>query len=248
MLQINGMAICNGSSIPPAHLKTKAKESMKNKKHTSGDWTIFILVHLILTAGIIAGAFRVYGVTLAFWSGASALIAGLVATYLYMRQVKGATAMKILVYLCAALCAGYMVHNGARALGVTAFNDAQIKKYEIGMAQAAQSQSRKIAKEIGMSTKDASAVEKLFDNEVAVIASILAFLEIGMALICLAIASHLPEQEAQDTGPEIAGDTVYASHDAGQTWQQAAPPAPRWTAPARTAQPTQQNGINFPKD
>jgi hypothetical protein len=221
---------------------------MKNKKHAVGDWAIFSLVHFIVTASISVGAFKVYGPTLAFWTAGSGLIAGLVTTYLYMRQVKGTTAMKVLLYLCIALNVGYMVHNGAKAVGIAAFNDAQIKKYEIGMAQAAQSQSRKIAKEIGMSTKDASEVEKLFDNEVAVIASILAFLEIGMALICLAIASHLPEQKPTDTDVEITSGAIYASSNAGQTWAQVAPPAPNWTGPTRAPQPLPQNGANFPKD
>lgn len=170
---------------------------MVEDKHTGTDWTFFILVHLVLTIGIIVGAFFVYGKVLAFWSASSALIAGLSVTYLYAKNTRGTTPMKILVYLFAALCAAYMVHNGARSIGVQAFNDAQIKKYEIGMAQAAQSQSKKIAREIGLSAKDASTLEKMFDDEVALIASLLAFLEIFTALTVMAVASRVKRPVAQ---------------------------------------------------
>lgn len=153
------------------------------------DWAIFTIIHLVLILGIALAGYYTYGARLGNWVAASAVIAGCASMYLFAKDVPGETLMKILLYFFAALNAAYLVHNGAKSAGIQAYNDAQVKKFEVGMTAAARSTSRSIARQLGLSAKEGSQVEKIFDDEVAVIASILAFLELGTALVVFAVAS-----------------------------------------------------------
>lgn len=153
------------------------------------DWVIFTLIHVIVIVAIAIVGMKVYGEKLGFWVGASAAVAGLTSTYLFAKIVPGETFMKVILGLAVAANAGYLVHNGAQAIGVELYNAAQVKKYEIAMAQAAQAKTRSVARAIGMDAKAAAEIEKAFGNEVAIIAAILAFLELSLAIMFFSIAS-----------------------------------------------------------
>src|SRR5262245_3207067 len=101
------------------------------------DWVVFSIIFTVLVAAIWYAGVSVYGSRLGHWVGASAFIAGLVHLYLFAKIVPGETIMKVWLGLCVALNAGYIVHNGAKAMGIEAFNNAQVKKYEVAMAEAA---------------------------------------------------------------------------------------------------------------
>jgi hypothetical protein len=73
---------------------------------------------------------------------------------------------------------------------VESYNAAQVQKYEAGMSGAAKAGSLKVARALGASAKDASILERAFNNEVAVIASVLAFLEFFTSLVVLSLASR----------------------------------------------------------
>jgi hypothetical protein len=153
------------------------------------DWVVWTFIHLALIGGIGYVAFEVYGNGLAVWVSLSAFIAGMVSLYLFAKVVPGETLMKVILYTVAAANAGYLAYNGAREIGVEAFNSAQVKKFEAGMAQAAKASSRKIASVLGGNAKDASALEKVFDDGVSTTAGSLAFAELAVVLILFAIAS-----------------------------------------------------------
>lgn len=163
--------------------------SATNEQRSLFDWGLFTIIHLILIGAIGYAGFYVYGAHLGLWVAASATIAGLVSTYLFAKIVPGETLMKIWLGLCVAANAGYLVHNGARSIGIETFNNAQVKKFEIGMAEAAQSQSRRVARELGLSIKAASELEKVFDDGVSLIAAILAFLELASGIVVFSISS-----------------------------------------------------------
>ena len=153
------------------------------------DWVVFSIIFVVLVGAIWYAGLSVYGPRLGHWVGASAFIAGLVHLYLFAKIVPGETIMKVWLGLCVALNAGYIVHNGASAMGVEAYNAAQVKKFEAGMAQAAKASTRRIASAMGASAKDASAIEKAFGDGVSLIAAILAFLELASSIVIFAIAS-----------------------------------------------------------
>lgn len=153
------------------------------------DWIVFSLIHIVLIGAIAYAGFFVYGLQLGAWVGASALIAGLVSTYLFAKIVPGETLMKAWLGLCVALNAGYLVHNGAKAIGVESFNDAQLRKFEAGMAETAKVKSWRVARQMGLSTKAATEIAKKFDDGVALIAAILAFLELASGIVIFSIAS-----------------------------------------------------------
>lgn len=160
------------------------------ESRTLFDWTIFALVHLIVVGGIAVAGFWIYGFGLGVWVAISATVAGLALTHLHKVEVPGETLMRVLIYLFASLNAGYLVHNGAKVIGVESYNAAQVQKYGAGMTGAAKAGSVKVARTLGASAKDASELAKVFDNEVAVIASIFAFLELFTALVVLSLASR----------------------------------------------------------
>ena len=162
---------------------------MTTEKRSAFDWIMFLAIHLILIGGISYAGFQIYGERLGVWVAASALVAGFTSTYLYAKIVPGETIMKVLLGLAVAANAAYMVHNGAKAIGISAFNDAQVRKYEAGMAAAAGATSRAIARSLGASVKDATAIEKTFSDGVSTVAALLAFLEMSLAIIFFAVAS-----------------------------------------------------------
>jgi hypothetical protein len=158
-------------------------------KRTSSEWAIFVLIHLIFIGGIAITGFVVYGMTLGVWVAASAIVAGLALTHMFANDIPGEKAMKIIVYVFSALNAAYIVHNGAQAIGIEAYNTAQIKKYEIGIQEAAKSRFASVAKAVGANAEQAGKIEKIFDNSTALVASILAFCELLSALIVFTLGS-----------------------------------------------------------
>ena len=183
------------------------------EKRPALDWVVFAIIFVVLVGAIWYAGLSVYGPRLGHWVGASAFIAGLVHLYLFAKIVPGETIMKVWLGLCVALNAGYIVHNGASAMGVEAYNTAQVKKYEIAMGQAAQATSRRVAREIGLSAQTASQVEKAFGDGVSLIAAVLAFLELASSIVIFAIASkrvsavirqaRKPQREEEITQTEI---------------------------------------------
>lgn len=162
---------------------------MTTERRSAFDWIMFLAIHLILIGGISYAGFAIYGDRLGVWVAASALVAGFTSTYLYAKIVPGETIMKVMLGLAMAANAAYMVHNGAKAIGITAFNDAQIRKYEAGISAAAGATSRALARTLGASVKDATAIEKTFADGVSTVAALLAFLEMSLAIIFFAVAS-----------------------------------------------------------
>ena len=163
------------------------KSTTENR--TAFDWIMFLLIHVCLISGIAYAGFATYGDRLGMFAAASAFIAGITSTYLYAKVVPGETIMKVLLGLAVAANAAYMVHNGAKAIGIGAYNDAQVKKFELGIAAAAGATSRSIARTMGASVKDATIIEKTFGDGVSTVAALLAFLEMSLAIIFFAVAS-----------------------------------------------------------
>lgn len=170
---------------------------MQEEKRSIFEWLIFTLIHLVLLVGLGVAGFYVYKWRLGIWVAVSATIAGFVSCYLFARDVPGETLMKCWLGLCVAANAGYLVHNGARALGVDAYNAAQVEKYERGMAEAGRATSRRIARELRLGAESASKLEVAFGDGVALIAAILAFAELSSALVIFALASKRGQQQKQ---------------------------------------------------
>jgi hypothetical protein len=191
-----------------------------NEKRSAFDWIMFLAIHIILIGGISYAGFQIYGERLGVWVAASALVAGFTSTYLYAKIVPGETIMKVLLGLAVAANAAYMVHNGAKAIGITAYNDQQIRKYEAGMAAAAGATTRRIASSLGASVKDATALEKTFSDGVSTVAALLAFVEMSLAIIFFAVASKRVGEATRGNQPP------QASMPLPQTPQPMAPPLP----------------------
>ena len=163
---------------------------MTDEKRSIFDWLMFLAIHIILIGGIAYAGFLVYGQRLGVWVAASAAVAGLTSTYLYAKIVPGETTMKVILGIIVALNAGYLVHNGAQAMGIEAYNAGQIKKFEVGMAAAASSATRSVARQLGLSARESSALEKAFDDSVSFWAAVLAFLELSTAMVIFSISSR----------------------------------------------------------
>lgn len=161
-----------------------------NNKRPLFDWTIFTLIHLVVIGAISVVAFYVYGTYLAIWVAASATVAGLASTYLFAKDIPGETTMKCLLYICVAANAAYLAHNGAKQIGVEGYNAKQMEKYERGMAEAGKQTKQWIARELRLGAESASKMDKVFNDGVSVIVALLAFFELGLALIIFAIGSH----------------------------------------------------------
>lgn len=153
------------------------------------DWVVWTVIHLVLVGGIAYAGFSVYGSRLGAWVGASALIAAMTSMYLFHVDIKGETLMKVLLGLSVAANAGYLVHNGAQAMGVEVYNAAQVKKFEAGMAAAASAKYRSIARTLGATSAEATELEKVFSDGVALIAGLLAFIELSLGITFFSIAS-----------------------------------------------------------
>ena len=154
------------------------------------DWIMFLFIHLILVGGISYAGFSIYGNRLGVWVAASATVAGVTSAYLYAKIVPGETLMKVLLGLSVAANAAYMVHNGAKSIGITNYNDQQIRKYEAGMAKAAGATTRRIALSLGTSVREATELQKTFGDGVSTVAAVLAFIEMALAIIFFAMASQ----------------------------------------------------------
>lgn len=170
------------------------------------DWVVWSLIHVALIGAITYVGLRVYGSGLGGWVGTSAFIAACTSMYLFAKIVPGETFMKAILGLVVAANAGYLVHNGAQAIGVDAYNSAQLKKFEIGMSEAAKATSRRVARELGVNVRAASELEKAFGDGVAVTAALLAFLELSLAIIFFAIASRRVAAVRRQHRAGVTGD------------------------------------------
>ena len=177
---------------------------MQNDKRSIFDWLIWTLIHLVIIGAIGYAGVQVYGARLGLWVAASATVAGFASCYLFAKVVPGETLMKCFLYLCVALNAAYLVHNGARNIGIEGYNAAQVEKYEKGMAEAGKATSRRIAKELRLGAKEASQLEVAFSDGVSVIVAILAFLELASALIIFAISSRRLKEEERQPAQSVA--------------------------------------------
>lgn len=186
-----------------------------NENRSMFDWIMFLMVHAIIIGGISYAGWHVYGERLGVWVAASAIVAGITSSYLFAKVVPGETMMKVVLGLVVALNAGYIVHNGARNVGVASFNEGQVRKYEAAMGAAAQARTRAVASAIGLSAKDSTKLEQAFGDGVSLIAALLAFLELGLSVVFFAIASRrvsAAEEDARQTaGPGLgfAPSTTY---------------------------------------
>lgn len=163
---------------------------MTNEKRSIFDWLIWTLIHIVVIGAITYAGIQVYGMRLGLWVAASATVAGFASCYLFAKDVPGETLMKVWLYLCVAANAGYLVHNGARQIGIDSYNTAQVEKFEKGMAQAGKATSRRIARELRLGAENASKIELAFSDGVSVIVAILAFLELASALVIFALGSR----------------------------------------------------------
>jgi len=169
---------------------------MHTEKRSIFDWLIWTLIHLVVIGAIGYAGIQVYGARLGLWVAASATVAGFASCYLFAKDVPGETLMKILLYLCVAANAGYLVHNGAKQIGVTAYNAAQVDKFERGMAEAGKATSRRIARELRLGAESASQIELAFSDGVSVIVAILAFAELASALVIFALSSRRLQKQS----------------------------------------------------
>jgi hypothetical protein len=164
-------------------------ESRTSENRSMFDWLMFLAIHVIIIGGISYAGWHVYGDRLGIWVAASATVAGITSAYLYAKIIPGETFMKIILGLIVAANAGYIVHNGARNMGIESFNSAQVRKYEIGMAAAARARTRAVASAIGLNASASTQLERAFADSTATIAAILAFLELCAAVTFFAISS-----------------------------------------------------------
>jgi hypothetical protein len=163
---------------------------MHSERRSIFDWLIWSLIHLVVIGAITYAGIQVYGMRLGLWVAASATVAGFASCYLFAKDVPGETLMKVWLYLCVAANAGYLVHNGARQIGIDSYNTAQVEKFERGMAEAGKATSRRIARELRLGAENASKIELAFADGVSVIVAVLAFLELASALVIFAISSR----------------------------------------------------------
>ncbi len=170
----------------------------QNDERTVFDWLIWTLIHLVVIGAIGYAGIQVYGWRLGLWVAASATVAGFASCYLFAKDVPGETLMKCWLYLCVALNAAYLVHNGARNIGIQGYNAAQVEKYEKGMAEAGKATSRRIARELRLGAENVSKIEIAFSDGVSVIVAVLAFLERASALMIFAISSRRRKRERDD--------------------------------------------------
>jgi hypothetical protein len=164
-------------------------ESRTSENRSMFDWLMFLAIHVIIIGGISYVGWHVYGERLGIWVAASAMVAGVTSAYLYAKIIPGETFMKVILGLIVAANAGYIVHNGARNVGIESFNSAQVRKYEIGMAAAARARTRAVASAIGLNASASTQLERAFADSTATIAAILAFLELCAAVTFFAISS-----------------------------------------------------------
>lgn len=177
----------------------------KTDNRTVFDWVVWTAIHLVLVGGIGYAGISIYGMRLGSWVLASAFVAAMTSMYLFHVNITGETLMKCILGLCVAANAGYLIHNGAQAMGVEAYNAAQVQKFEAGMAAAAQAKYRSIAKLLGSQSAEATGLERAFSDGVSLIAGILAFLELSSAIVIFSIASkRFNRSSGMDEAAKIA--------------------------------------------
>jgi len=164
-------------------------ESRTSENRSMFDWIMFLAIHAIIIGGISYAGWNVYGPRLGVWVAASATVAGITSAYLYAKVVPGETFMKVVLGLIVAANAGYIVHNGARNMGIESFNSSQVQKFEIAMAAASRARTRAVANAIGLGARESTQLERAFADSTATIAAILAFLELCAAVTFFAISS-----------------------------------------------------------
>jgi hypothetical protein len=170
-----------------------------NENRNMFDWIMFLLIHVTLIGGISYAGWNVYGEMIGVWVAASAIVAGITSSYLFAKGVPGVTLMKVVLGIAVALNAAYIVHNGARNVGISSYNDAQLRKFELAMGAAAQARTRAVANAIGVNARESTQLEQAFSDGVSTIAAILAFFELCLAVIFFAIASKRVEKVQQET-------------------------------------------------
>ena len=178
-------------------------DSRTSENRSMFDWLMFLAIHVIIIGGISYAGWNVYGERLGIWVAASATVAGITSAYLYAKIVPGETFMKIILGLIVAANAGYIVHNGARNMGIESFNSAQVQKFEIAMAAASRARTRAVANAIGLGARESTQLERAFADSTATIAAILAFLELCAAVTFFAIASKRVN-EIENQGRQVA--------------------------------------------
>lgn len=191
-------------------------DSRTSENRSMFDWLMFLAIHVIIIGGISYAGWNVYGERLGIWVAASATVAGITSAYLYAKIVPGETFMKIILGLIVAANAGYIVHNGARNMGIESFNSAQVQKFEIAMAAASRARTRAVASAIGLNASASTQLERAFADSTATIAAILAFLELCAAVTFFAIASkRVNEIENEGRGVSVplgfASSTTYST-------------------------------------
>jgi hypothetical protein len=191
-------------------------DSRTSENRSMFDWLMFLAIHVIIIGGISYAGWNVYGERLGIWVAASATVAGITSAYLYAKIVPGETFMKIILGLIVAANAGYIVHNGARNMGIESFNSAQVQKFEIAMAAASRARTRAVANAIGLGARESTQLERAFADSTATIAAILAFLELCAAVTFFAIASkRVNEIENEGRGVSVplgfASSTTYST-------------------------------------
>lgn len=163
---------------------------MQNEKRPLFDWMIFALIHIVVIGAISVVAFYVYGTYLAIWVAASATVAGLASTYLFAKDIPGETTMKCCLYIIVAANAGYLAHNGAGKIGVESYNGIQVEKFNKAMEEAGKAATWRIARELRLGAENASHLKAAFSDGVSFWVALLAFFELGLALIIFSIGSH----------------------------------------------------------
>lgn len=176
----------------------------QNDERETFEWTIFALIHLVVIGAISVVGFYLYGKHLGVWVTASAIVAGLASAYMFAKDIPGETLMKVILGIAVAANAGYMAHNGAKKIGVEDYNNKQVEKFEKGMAIAGQSTSRRIARELRLGAESASKLETVFSDGMASTAALLAFAELGIALVIFAIASRRLKARRSAIGQEAS--------------------------------------------
>jgi hypothetical protein len=202
----------------------KGKGVSTYQQRSVSDWLIFLSIYAILIGGIGWASFEVYGSKMGVWVTASAAIAGLVMLDFFRKEVPGETFMKIVMSVFLALNAGYLAHNGLRSMGVEAFNNAQVRKYEAAMAAAARARTKTTARQIGLDAKGETVLAQYFSNDQTTLAAVFAFLELAGGLICFAFSSR---RTTQNLKPQPVRQLLPQTEQPFDQWDEVEEVAPR---------------------
>lgn len=182
------------------------------ENRTIFEYTIFTLIHTVVIGAITVVGFHLYGKHLGIWVAASATVAGLAYCYMFVREIPGETLMKVILGIVVAANAGYMAHNGAKKIGIDDYNGKQLEKYEKGMALAGRATSKWMARELRLGAVNASKMETIFSDGSRAAAAMLAFAELGIALVIFGIASRRLKARRFTTVQDLAGQIPQSSN------------------------------------